>query len=1205
MQTKTTRKGDYMRKHKNSFLKTRFAFFIYFLIGLCVISNPIGVHAAGYEKPSNYIYWSTLKANAIDLNSLSYSSMSDMASYGSNISLSNYYGTSYDLMVHQTSSRVSYQKAFKISYNTTVSLLCAADGGTNQLHENRIAWNIIEWDANGTILFDSNWMKTNQAYTVGVSMPAGHYDYSGGTRASKVAYITLLFRYVENGNLGDVQGGLAMTPTGLSNDLPNLYICSKPFTYTINNGGSISTVSRDKLTAITPLTNPTKVGYTFNGWKVSSSSSLSNNWMNGNTYSTSQLNTYMSNGKFYNSLFGNVTFTAIYSPITYTVNYNANGGTTSTASKTVTYGGAVDLSPIAKKEGYTFIGWSTSSTARIPLSSYSMPAGNVTLYAVYSIKVSDVENHDYPAYVGTPSISDDEVYLLVWITASPSVYKFYPLTYLQDVNTMVYRYTLPTTDISSFANGRAYSYQLVAYDNAGNYSVLYKGGSAGDTQPEAIVKPEYTQTINHYKYNPISESWILFDTTTQRVASGSSFTPSYMTPPTGYFPSSKDAGKIITSENIFYAYYRPNTYTITFHANGGTVTPASKNVTYDNYYGTLPVPNRIGYTFVGWNTTQTGTGTRVNEGDIYTTPGNQTLYAQWNANVYEIKLDSQGAINSGTGVYYQKYDAGNFLTNACEKQISNINIPTKTGYTFGGYYTGKDGTGIQYVDDAGGILSTKTTFTENTTLYAKWTANTYKIVYHANGGTGEMEDSIGTYDRIIKLSSNLFERTGYTFSGWATSVEGKVIYTDKESISNLTTKAEDVINLYAVWDVNSYCVSYDYWTNGGDAASANGKDINYNEPIELSVTATKGNGYTFVGWNTDSGATVGLTSLRMGTEPIILYAIFEKNIVVTLTESSDEGTITTKLSKTIYNNTTTADFMIVESGSFNGWRNTGWSNESNATAQPVTSTGARFTTGDSVQLYALYVSEVILSYDTKGASVQYDSVTLEKFHNASGDYKYPIMKIGDAPDLSEHSFVMWETEDGKMYKASEEIEIKESMLLSAIWDQFPRIEAYDRYFSLEQAQNGFITQIELLSKVKVTDREDGILMNGTEVIVKDYDAKVFTGIAEEKEVEVILQARDDFGNEIKKRIIVGIIDTDVKNSLRKYVRFVGKEFLVDEQEALLLPEDGGLEITSIWRRKESYLSILKKALAKEENSAETWIFTSEELKKIKEMSPSD
>lgn len=84
------------------------------------------------------------------------------------------------------------------------------------------------------------------------------------------------------------------------------------------------------------------------------------------------------------------------------------------------------------------------------------------------------------------------------------------------------------------------------------------------------------------------------------------------------------------SGTTFYAYWYPTTYTLTYDANGGTVSPASKTVTYGSTYGTLPTPTRTGYGFNGWFTASTG-GTPVVSTTNYATASDSTIFAQWTA----------------------------------------------------------------------------------------------------------------------------------------------------------------------------------------------------------------------------------------------------------------------------------------------------------------------------------------------------------------------------------------------------------------------------------------------------------------------------------------------------------------------------------------------------------------------------------------------
>lgn len=148
----------------------------------------------------------------------------------------------------------------------------------------------------------------------------------------------------------------------------------------------------------------------------------------------------------------------------------------------------------------------------------------------------------------------------------------------------------------------------------------------------------------------------------------------------------------------------PNKYTVTFNANGGSVSTTSKTVTYDSTYGTLPTPSRTGYNFKGWFTATSG-GTQIASSTTYTTVGNQTLYAQWTINEYTVTLNPNGGTVSLTS-----------LTVEYNGTYGTLPIPTKAGYKFLGWFTTATG-GTQITS------SSKYTSTDNSILYAQWDPN--------------------------------------------------------------------------------------------------------------------------------------------------------------------------------------------------------------------------------------------------------------------------------------------------------------------------------------------------------------------------------------------------------------------------------------------------------------------------------------------------
>ena len=280
----------------------------------------------------------------------------------------------------------------------------------------------------------------------------------------------------------------------------------------------------------------------------------------------------------------------------------------------------------------------------------------------------------------------------------------------------------------------------------------------------------------------------------------------------------------VTSDITLYAGWRANTYTVNFNANGGSTSTASKTVTYDSTYGTLPTPTRTGYTFAGWYNSASG-GSQVTSSTKVSITATQTLYARWTANSYTVKFDSQGgsSISDKSVTYDSTYGA--------------LSSPTKTGYTFAGWYNSASG-GTQVTS------STKVSITVTQTLYARWTANTYTIKFNANGGTGSMADQSMTYDSLVAVTANSFTNEGREFLGWAKFENGSAVILDGETLKeNLTSVNGETVTLYAVWGIKQCTVTFmvdgvvyavvsvDYGTSSADVIGQAVNTVLY-EPVE-------------------------------------------------------------------------------------------------------------------------------------------------------------------------------------------------------------------------------------------------------------------------------------------------------------------------------------------------------------------------------------
>ena len=156
--------------------------------------------------------------------------------------------------------------------------------------------------------------------------------------------------------------------------------------------------------------------------------------------------------------------------------------------------------------------------------------------------------------------------------------------------------------------------------------------------------------------------------------------------------NSANSSFVMPNRNITVtAVFQPNTYTLTANATKGEIfstsgwtiskdlSTATKTVTYDAAYGTLPEPKKAGYVFDGW-CTSSSEGSKIEASTIYNlAAGDSTIYAHWTVGSYTLKLNANGGtLATSTESYTQKY--GTSIT---------IADPERTGYTFAGWIATK------------------------------------------------------------------------------------------------------------------------------------------------------------------------------------------------------------------------------------------------------------------------------------------------------------------------------------------------------------------------------------------------------------------------------------------------------------------------------------------------------------------------------------
>ena len=500
------------------------------------------------------------------------------------------------------------------------------------------------------------------------------------------------------------------------------------------------------------------------------------------------------------------------------------------------------------------------------------------------------------------------------------------------------------------------------------------------------------------------------------------------------------------------------------------------------------------------------------------------------------------------------------------------------------YLTAPTGYKTDHIDSAYKVTGKKTS-------KAYYTPNTYTLTFHPNGGTVSPASKKTAYmDYYGELPIPI--KKGHSFTGWYrdTGFKEKII----DSMQYTTPKDTSI---YACWQTNTYQVEYDYWTNGGTSATKTSDSIVYGKKVDMSVRSSK-EGWSFLGWNTNPDATTGLSSLTMSDNDITLYAIFKKDISAAFVDGLNASART--ISKTIYNRETSCTISVPELQNINGWTPLGWSLNQNAASDIHVSPKTTYTLKENTTFYGCYMQNITISYNTNGSASEIPSQTQERLYNASGSYKNPAFTLSDAPILENHAFVQWEELDSKgsllaSYPPAKTVAIEKNLHLTAKWDAHPELEVYDRYFTLEDTQNNKITADRLLEKVTATDKEDGILKNGTDVTIPNLNQYDFIN---NPEVTITYQAKDSFGTVIKKEVVIHIVDTTVEQSpVRYFTRFINDEFYKNG-DSLMDETHGGVKETSVWRTSEFYQKLLEETLNKNE-PAENYHFSKQEIDALK------
>ncbi|MBH5319632.1 InlB B-repeat-containing protein [Paenibacillus sp. GSMTC-2017] len=667
----------------------------------------------------------------------------------------------------------------------------------------------------------------------------------------------------------------------------------------------------------------TKTGHTFAGWNTAADG-------NGINYAANDTFTMGTT---------NTTLYAKWTPNSYTVSFNTNGGT-SVSAVNADYNTAITAPATPTKAHYTFEGWYKEAGLATKWNfATDKILGDTTLFAKWTIKTYDVnfdvnggssialQNIDYGSLASKPTDPARTGYAFEnWYTDSNYTTLFDFASPISGNTTIYAKWTPISYTVSFNTDGGSVIANVTA-----NYDTTI-------TAPVEPTKAHYTFE-GWYKESGLSTKWnfatdkILGNTTLFAkwtvnqydvnfdVNGGNSITAQHIeygslpTKPadpsrTGYtfenwytdssFTTLYNFAAPISADTTIYAKWTPINYTISFNVDGGS-TIADVTAHYDTAITAPVAPTKDHYTLEGWYK-ESGLSTKWNfETDKVL--GNTTLFAKWKVNQYDVNFD----VNGGNSITAQHIEYGSLPTKPAD--------PSRTGYTFENWYADSSFTTL---------FNFAAPISGNTTIYANWTPNSHTISFNADGGTA-VADVNANYDTTIAAPVPP-TKDHHTLEGWY-----------KES--GLTTKwnfATDKIvgdtTLFAKWTINQYDVNFD--VNGGSSITEQHIDHGSlaSKPTDPSRT-----GYTFENWYTDSSFTTLYNFAAPISADTTIYAKWTP-ISYTVSFNTDGGSSVANLAAN-YDTTITAPAVPTKSGyTFNGWyKESGYINVWNFTTDKVLS----------------------------------------------------------------------------------------------------------------------------------------------------------------------------------------------------------------------------------------------------------------------------
>ncbi len=579
------------------------------------------------------------------------------------------------------------------------------------------------------------------------------------------------------------------------------------------NGGSYKSGESNPSTytygdTITKFAEPTRVGYTFDGW-----------------YKDANFTTKVTN--ISSTTLGDMTLYAKWNVNTYKITYVSDVTSYTNSNPTsFVYGSETITLTTPSKQGYLFLGWEDNS-GNVVTTINTNNASDVVLVSKWKERVYDI------TYV---NVTEDEKKA----NNLPSQFSYETETTLPLFERDDYllegwyedaQFSVKADTIAKGTDGAVTRYAKWVPKV---FDITYELGAITTDHEDATLEP----SVKQYTYG------VGLDQLETPSKYGYTFVG-------WYSDAAYTAGNEVTSiaptekgNKTLYAKWSSRINKITFI--DGFNNPNPTTFAFEDGIVLQPA-TRDGYTFDCWSATPNMVAFKIDKIAPNQTGGDITLYGIWKPITYNIKYKK---VDPETKTQTDLTNTGNPTTYACGTGVASFNNPTETlsnKYRFYGWCTNPDDLSTKVTN-----ISTET-FGDQT-LYAIWTdAVEYTITYDLSGGNEPAQANPKLYLKGYGVKSfNDPIKENYDFVGWFDENDAQVTSISAEHHGNITLKAK--------WQPKVFNITFD--TAGGEEIDS--RTYTYGTDAEALPTAVREH-YTFDGWFKDDKTKVGsITSIDCG-----------------------------------------------------------------------------------------------------------------------------------------------------------------------------------------------------------------------------------------------------------------------------------------------------------------------------------------------------